>query len=42
MVKPENLKTAWHNCPYCRRKIIAVVSDKDNELELFTEDEYIK
>lgn len=40
MIDPMNLKQAWHNCPYCKNKVIVVVSDKDNLLELFTKKDY--
>lgn len=39
-IDPMNLKTAWHNCPYCNNKVIVNVSDKDNELELVTDKDY--
>ncbi len=40
MIQVSDLKTAWHDCPHCKKKIIVVVSNSDNELELFTEKEY--
>ncbi len=40
MVLPENIKQAWHDCPYCKKKIVAYISDKDDLLELVTEEEY--
>jgi len=35
-----NLKSGWQPCPHCKKKIIVVVSDKDNEVELFSEKDY--
>ncbi len=42
MVLLENITQAWDKCPYCRKKLVALMSDKDNELEIITEEEYKK
>ncbi len=42
MTDVSDFETAWHKCPYCKKKVIIVTSVKDKEVELFTEAEYNK
>ena len=37
-----DFKTAWHNCPHCKKMVLVVVNDKSNELKFYTEEEYYK